>query len=827
MIANQTLEDSDQSPVKVYLYDLSRGLAKQFSLLLTGKQIDGIWHTSVVVYNREYYFGQGVIVDSPGQTQYGTPVEIIDMGATSIPRDVTEDLITELGQRWTFDKYHLFNNNCNHFSDELVQMLTGNSLPIYISELPNEFLSTPMGQNLMPMINSLYGNPPETSLPLDTAQKPQPIPSAETSSRDILSSSLRKNLFHIISNSDYLKFKKFLSAENFGLIIISDDDSSQSTCSTLSNCLENLGINAQSFFVDPTLSLISDDPENKKYNSKLNKNKFVLGCVFPGEIQSIIKSDYNITSNDSILFFNNTDEICRVYNINSESEITGGFAVLFNSILESLLKKSLKYNTSFTSKNLVNLLSRPTMNKLSYHEITEYLPFDTLLSRFLEIDGITVSHAEAWIDLIKSTLLKEQKGIEYIETGNQDSKIRNITNFAEFLFYADKMVSIMRSICPGKEFLVVRAISEYYNLDSLNSEPFYHMYEEKSTFEILNDFINSQIEKDLLLTENFYAELMSLVSVVLSRFSVFHKNNEFRGKFGRSPIAVSENGFLLNKNLHRLSHGEIFNIYNFVYLAYDQISDLCKLGSKLVSMFLLGDIKDYVLATTNNQNSSKIDDQKSKQTEALLKSACLCALWVSSTIYTIRLVNDIILDNGNIFNKFVVPESFPIKNVSLSGPYNNVMLESVVVEMQCAMIEFLGSLKTILDQKTIPSDGYLETLASDNKEYSHDKNQNIYDIGELLFSKVNLSSLTDILVSVGLLLQTDSENLLELTEALELDEILNCIKNELLSLKSIPYYEKIDNKLTERSDSKNQWFNFSRFDILNLTINDIFKSLSN
>jgi desumoylating isopeptidase 1 len=31
------------APVKLYVYDLSNGLAKQLSVPLTGKQIDGIW----------------------------------------------------------------------------------------------------------------------------------------------------------------------------------------------------------------------------------------------------------------------------------------------------------------------------------------------------------------------------------------------------------------------------------------------------------------------------------------------------------------------------------------------------------------------------------------------------------------------------------------------------------------------------------------------------------------------------------------------------------------------------------------------------------------
>lgn len=34
------------SKVQLYVYDLSRGLAKSMSLMLTGKQIDGIWYVS-------------------------------------------------------------------------------------------------------------------------------------------------------------------------------------------------------------------------------------------------------------------------------------------------------------------------------------------------------------------------------------------------------------------------------------------------------------------------------------------------------------------------------------------------------------------------------------------------------------------------------------------------------------------------------------------------------------------------------------------------------------------------------------------------------------
>ena len=36
-----------------------------FSFLIPGKQIDGIWHTGIVVYGREYFFGGDGIMNCP------------------------------------------------------------------------------------------------------------------------------------------------------------------------------------------------------------------------------------------------------------------------------------------------------------------------------------------------------------------------------------------------------------------------------------------------------------------------------------------------------------------------------------------------------------------------------------------------------------------------------------------------------------------------------------------------------------------------------------------------------------------------------------------
>lgn len=42
------------------VYDLSQGMAKVLSPSLIGKQIDGIWHTGIVVYGKEYFYSGGI-----------------------------------------------------------------------------------------------------------------------------------------------------------------------------------------------------------------------------------------------------------------------------------------------------------------------------------------------------------------------------------------------------------------------------------------------------------------------------------------------------------------------------------------------------------------------------------------------------------------------------------------------------------------------------------------------------------------------------------------------------------------------------------------------
>ncbi|KAK8650778.1 hypothetical protein V6N13_140404 [Hibiscus sabdariffa] len=173
--------------VALNVYDLSQGLARQLSMTLLRKVIEGIWHTGVVVYGNEYFFGGGIQNIPAGTAPYGKPIRVIELGVTHVPKDVFEMYLQEISPRFTAETYSLLTHNCNNFSNEVAQFLVGSNIPDYILQLPNEVMSSPMGALLMPMIQNL-----ETTLRAGAVpQVPQfrPSVSAQPSSASVNTSS--------------------------------------------------------------------------------------------------------------------------------------------------------------------------------------------------------------------------------------------------------------------------------------------------------------------------------------------------------------------------------------------------------------------------------------------------------------------------------------------------------------------------------------------------------------------------------------------------------------------------------------------------------------
>ncbi|KAH7837865.1 hypothetical protein Vadar_018999 [Vaccinium darrowii] len=141
--------------VSLHVYDLSQGMARQLSTTFLGRAIEGIWHTGVVVYGNEYYFGGGVQHSLAGKTPYGTPIKVVNLGVTHVPEDVFEMYLQEISPRYSAETYSLLSHNCNNFSNEVAQFLVGATIPDYILNLPNEVMSSPMGAVILPMIQQL------------------------------------------------------------------------------------------------------------------------------------------------------------------------------------------------------------------------------------------------------------------------------------------------------------------------------------------------------------------------------------------------------------------------------------------------------------------------------------------------------------------------------------------------------------------------------------------------------------------------------------------------------------------------------------------------
>lgn len=54
-----------KNKVTLLVYDISNGMAKSLSPMFLGKTIEGVWHTGVVVYGNEYYYGGGICIGVP------------------------------------------------------------------------------------------------------------------------------------------------------------------------------------------------------------------------------------------------------------------------------------------------------------------------------------------------------------------------------------------------------------------------------------------------------------------------------------------------------------------------------------------------------------------------------------------------------------------------------------------------------------------------------------------------------------------------------------------------------------------------------------------
>ena len=147
--------------VTLVVYDLSRGMARSLSGQFLGPshQIDIIPHTALVVFGKEYYFGQGINCEDPimfRSSRQMNPIQSISLGRT-LKTKHEFDSWCQLSTKFTPTSYDLLQNNCNNFSNDAALYGLGlpQGVPAWILQVPQTFLSSPMGQILRPMLEQM------------------------------------------------------------------------------------------------------------------------------------------------------------------------------------------------------------------------------------------------------------------------------------------------------------------------------------------------------------------------------------------------------------------------------------------------------------------------------------------------------------------------------------------------------------------------------------------------------------------------------------------------------------------------------------------------
>ncbi|OEH76430.1 hypothetical protein cyc_05486 [Cyclospora cayetanensis] len=135
--------------VSLRVFDLSRGKVEIYGSLFLNDRKKGIWHTSVCVFSKEYFYMSTICVCLKG---FGWPGEElltdeIQMGCTDATEEELEAYLHLQHGLFTPDRYDVFVHNCNHFSQSVLRFLD-------IATLPDRVLDTVLGKIVRPFVDA-------------------------------------------------------------------------------------------------------------------------------------------------------------------------------------------------------------------------------------------------------------------------------------------------------------------------------------------------------------------------------------------------------------------------------------------------------------------------------------------------------------------------------------------------------------------------------------------------------------------------------------------------------------------------------------------------
>ncbi|KAL1536017.1 deSI-like protein isoform X1 [Salvia divinorum] len=131
----QNNSDKSQAPLYLNVYDLT---PINNYLYWVGC---GVFHSGIEAHGLEYGFGaheyptSGVFEVEPRGCPGFLFRRAIHLGSTDMSRSEFRSFMEHLSNDYHGDTYNLISKNCNHFTDEVCQQLTGKSIPGWVNRL--------------------------------------------------------------------------------------------------------------------------------------------------------------------------------------------------------------------------------------------------------------------------------------------------------------------------------------------------------------------------------------------------------------------------------------------------------------------------------------------------------------------------------------------------------------------------------------------------------------------------------------------------------------------------------------------------------------------
>ncbi|CAK1549182.1 unnamed protein product [Leptosia nina] len=143
-----------QAPVVLNVYDM------YWTNWYTAGAGVGVFHSGVQVHGSEWAYGghpyafTGVFEITPrDERELGEQFRFrqsVHIGYTDFSEEEVRRLVTELGKQFRGDRYHLMNNNCNHFTSAFCLALCDRDIPAWVNRLAYVSSCVPFLQRCLP-----------------------------------------------------------------------------------------------------------------------------------------------------------------------------------------------------------------------------------------------------------------------------------------------------------------------------------------------------------------------------------------------------------------------------------------------------------------------------------------------------------------------------------------------------------------------------------------------------------------------------------------------------------------------------------------------------